>query len=159
VYHRILIAIVAVILLSGAGCQRAPVNPADKDDDIREVVYKYMFEQYLPELQSDVNIYFLALDSRTDPRSELLERFKSHTPPVKKVSASSRLGTGGIRDRSTGQKGVVFSVSDLRWIDDKEAVILGGVYQGGEAASSTLYHVEWMDGEWVVTEEDMDFIP
>ena len=53
----------------------------------------------------------------------------------------------------------MFSVSDLRWIGDKEAVILGGIYQGGEREARTLYHVEWMDGEWVVTEEDMDFIP
>ena len=79
-YQRLFIALVAVILLSGMGCKNNPTNPADKDDDIREAVYKYMFQQYLPELQTDVSVFFLALDSRTDPRSELVERFKDHAP-------------------------------------------------------------------------------
>jgi len=149
--------LIALATIGGWGCQKATETPEDRDDDVRVAVYNYMFDKYMPELQADVEIYYLAVGSRSDPRSDLIVRFKDHVPPVKKVSASSRLGTGGVHDRSTGQKGVVFNIGSLKWIGEKEAIATGGLYQGGESAASSTFHVEWLDGEWVVSEEDMDY--
>jgi len=152
-----LILLIALAMSWCWGCQKAQETPEDRGDDVREAVYKYMFDKYMPELQADVEIYYLAVGSRSDPRSDLVERFKGHVPPVRKVSASSRLGTGGVHDRSTGQKGVVFNIGSLKWIGEKEAIATGGLYQGGESVASSTFHVEWLDGEWVITEEDMDY--
>jgi hypothetical protein len=157
-YKQIFTLLCALLLLGAVGCQKMPETQADRDDEVRAAVFKYMFEQFTPELQADVEVYFLALGSRTDPRSELLERFKGHLPPVKKVSASSRLGTGGVRDRVTGAKGVIFNIGEVKWISDKEVIVTGGYYQGGEGAAGGQYHVTFEDREWVVEEAEMQWI-
>lgn len=156
--QRIFIVVCALLLLGGFGCKKAPLTKAQIEDNIREAVFRYMFEHNASAMQQNAEVYFLAVGSRTDPSQDLMARFKGHTPRVKTVSAATHLGIGGIKDRATGAKGLLFNIREISWITDDEVIVTGGYFEGGVSSSENQYHVFFQDNEWVVTEAEMQWI-
>jgi len=131
---------------------------AAAEDDIREATFRYQFQHNASGLQQKADVYFLSLSEKdTDPGDEFLKRFVNHKPPVKKVSSSvGRLG--GVRDKDTGGKGLIFRVGGIKWVNETEAEVNGGYYEGGLSASGNTYFLKKQDGKWVVTRDEMHWI-
>ena len=135
----------------------APARSA-AEDDIREATYRYQFLHNASGLQQKADVYFLSLGEKdTDPSDAFMKRFADHKPTVKKVSSSAgRLG--GVRDKDTGGKGLIFRVAQIKWVSETEAEVSGGYYEGGLSASGNTYYLKKENGKWVVTRSEMHWI-
>ena len=110
-------------------------------DDIREAVFRWQFDHNASSQQKKAQAYFLGVGDRDDPTDEFMKRFANHKPPVRKASACSADAGKGVRDKKTGEKGLIFRVRKIEWKSDTEVEVQGGYYEGGLSASSNTYTV------------------
>ena len=133
------------------------VERSSQADDIREAVFRYQFVSNACGCEKEV--YFLSLGrskfTDKDPGDEFLERFQGHKPAVKKVSKSTTHVTEGVRDKETGESGLIFRVIEITWISDLEAEVEGGYYLNGLNSSGNWYRIALEGGEWVIKEETL----
>jgi len=140
-----------------------PPLPHDEDrlaqeDSIREVVFRYQFDHNASGLKKDAAAYCLSLsDGRTDPSDQFITRFKGNQPPVRKISECG-LVNHVVTDVTTGKRGLIFRVTQMRWISGKEVEVVGGYYEGGLSASGDTYRVVRQHGNWYVSEDRMNWI-
>lgn len=74
------------------------------EDDIREAVFRYQFNHNASGLKQNAKVYYLSFgEEGKEPSDAFLERFKGHTPPVKKAS-----------EFNGGQQGLVFNVTTIQ---------------------------------------------
>jgi hypothetical protein len=143
----------------------APIDSAAKklvqEEHIREAVFRYQFENNVSGQQKSAKAYFLSLGAAgkpSDPSNELLARFINHNPPVKKVSQCTFSVSEGVKDRSTGERGLVFMITKINWISSTSVEVEGGYYEAGLSGSANRYLVKFKNGKWVVTEDTMLWI-
>lgn len=126
---------------------------ASQEDDIRVAVFRYQFLNNPSGQQQRAGVYCLSIsEGNSDPSDLLMERFRGHSPPVKKVSACSTSPDAGVRDLETGVHGLVFRVSKITWTTDSDADVEGGYYESGLSAGGARYHVRRAGSEWIVTD-------
>jgi hypothetical protein len=128
--------------------------PLSETDDISEAAFRYMF--------FGKSAYYLAIimgEKKVDPDDALLKRFADHKPPVKKVSECTVTSAHeGVRDKETGEHGLIFRLGEPRWTSDKEVEIDGGYYESGLAASGNTYYLKKEDGKWKVYNHQQHWI-
>ena len=128
---------------------------------ILEAVYFYQFDHNASGQQRAAGVYCLALslagEKDKDPSPTLLGAFKDHTPPVKPVSQCKH-SMAGVYDRETGNRGLIFYISQVDIISDTEATAAGGYYEGGLSSSGNTYHLTKAEGGWKVTADQMHWI-
>lgn len=125
-------------------------------DDIREAVFRWQFEHNASGLKKKAGAYFLQIgEKRGDPTDKFLKRFADHKPPVRKAS-----GCHGdpVRDKTTSEQGIIFSVTNIEWKSDTDVVVKGGYCEGGLSASGNTYTLKKDKGKWQVTGDRMDWI-
>lgn len=130
---------------SGSGLQPA------EEDNIREAVFRYQFKHNASGQQQNAKAYFLSLGKDKDPGDQFMERFKNHKPPVKK--ASQGITNNGVRDKETGERGLIFGVTSIKQINEDEVEVNGGYYEAGLSASGNVYRVKREGDRWVVKED------
>lgn len=74
---------------------------------------------------------------------------------MKKVSECV---TGGVADKATGKRGVLFHTGAIKWLSDIEAEITGGYYEEKLSSSGSTYHLKKVDGKWIVTKDVLNVI-
>jgi hypothetical protein len=129
---------------------------ADQEDNIREAVFRHQFKAFLPTPKN--KLYFLLFGTQTDPQDPpvtFMERFQGHIPPVKPFSQCVTSRKEGVKDKNTGERGLIFSVKSITWGSAIEAIVEGGYYSHGRAASYNCYRVVYEGGKWVVKEDKM----
>lgn len=131
-----------------------PIVRVQAEDDIREAVFRHMFQRNASSLQQGAAAYFLQLGDGQDPSDILIQRFAGHTPPVKKVSQST-VGPQGVVDKETGGRGLLFEIDSIKWLFDTEVEVAGGYYEGNVSSSGNTYTVRLQDGKWMVVEDRM----
>ncbi len=131
-----------------------------EEDDIREAVFRYQFEHNASAQPQDAAAYFLSLDPHEsgflfneDPTDDVMRRFEGHKPPCKKVSECSSHRFEGVRDRETGEEGLIFTVGNIRWINEDEVEVSGGYYAGSLSASGNIYSVVREGDRWIVKKD------
>lgn len=112
-------------------------------DDAQEAVFRHLFQHNHSALQSRANAYCLSFARNTEPAEEFLQRFKDHSPPVRKLSEFQ------------DGRDLQFSIDSARWIDDDTVEIEGGYFEHGDSASSNRYQVSRESGQWVVVEDKL----
>lgn len=128
-------------------------------DDIREAVFRWQFDHNASGLQNKAQAYFLAVgDKDSDPSDEFMKRFPEHKPPLRKVSACSADAGKGVRDKKTGEKGLIFRVRKIEWKSDTEVEVKGGYYAADLSASGNTYTVKKENGKWKVANDKMEWI-
>jgi hypothetical protein len=153
-----------LLAIQFAGCAVFKVshNVSGKyKDDIREAVFRYLFEHNGLELRGDQWVYFLAYKNEgwKSPSADFMKRFAGHTPRVKPVSdANIEAGSGTVTDKVMLQKGIIFYIATMEWVDENMAKVEGGYYMGNEGARGNSYYVERQGDSWVVTKEAMHWI-
>ncbi len=126
---------------------------AVKEDEIKTAVFLYQFEQNPSGLPQDIKVCFLSLGApvlENEPTDYFLKRFQKQPFAVKKVSQCKV--NVGVEDKETGLKGKICQVRNIKWINEAEVEVNGGIYFGLLAAGGYIYHVVWENDQWVVKE-------
>ncbi len=130
-----------------------------QEDEIRETVFRYQFDHNASGQQKRAKAYFLSIcDKDRDPSDEFMKRFAGYKPPVRKASACRTNATNGVVDKRTGEQGLLFRVTGIKWISDTEVQVGGGYYEAGLSASGNTYTVKKANRKWKVTADMMHWI-
>jgi hypothetical protein len=151
--NRLGIALFAFLLFPG-GCKDlgSEPTPYQLTDDIREAVFRQMFQTPPSGSYGDVSAYYLSfctLDSlgvprnRQDPPTEFLTRFRGFPLPVK---MGSECHSYPLVDINTGEPGMWFYVGSLEVLDEN-TVRVGA----GDAFCLARYYLTRNGGVWTVT--------
>lgn len=154
----------AIVCLFCAGCDsipsslsflRSPADRAIQEDDIRESVFRYRMDH--PHRDGP---FFLSIDGK-DPSDTFMARFANADRKVKKASQSyfkSTLPRTGLRDRSTDEHGVWFSVGAISWLSLDRVEASGGMYCGSLCADGGIYRLRKKNGHWVVESYEVHIV-
>ncbi|SRR6266568_319216 len=168
--------ILSAAMCAVLACTPATMRPIAKDrcglgrpghdDDIREVVFRELFPHDFSGHGRNAAVYFIEVDSGKlpgaelccwDPSDDLLGRFRSHTPPVKPVSAGLplRMANDTLSDPERGQAAVLFSTRSLCWVSDSEVEVEAESWIDALGSRDYRYTVVFKSGKWVVTSEEL----
>jgi hypothetical protein len=146
--------LVFVLVTSVASC--VATHNIKPEDDIREVTFRYQFSPWLrqiPEQELGRMIFFLAVgENKEDPGKEFMGRFINNKPAVKTRSHATG-GLQGVKDRDTGQPGVIFYVSKIKWLKETEVEVEGAYFGHGQSSSRSTYTLAKKNDKWVVMKE------
>ncbi len=137
---------------------RGPPKVPDREkqeEDIAEAVFRYQFLHNASGRQHKAAVYFLSLRDR-NPRKEFMARFAGNTPRVSTVSECTE--DDDIRDLDTDEPGILFRITDFKWITPTRVEVSGGYNEGRLSSSGDTYYVEKRDGDWVVVRDEMHWI-
>jgi hypothetical protein len=67
-------------------------------------------------------------------------------------------GTAQVLDRESGLLGLIFRVTEIRWLTASEVEVDGGYEEAGESGSGNIYRVVKRQGYWEVVECQMLWI-
>lgn len=134
------------------------------DPDIAEATFRYQFTHNESGQQSNTHVYCIgferkpALGGWEDPPPSLVSRFGDLSPPVKAASECSASSEHGVKDRETGESGLIFGISVIQCTSDTQCMVDGGYYEAGLSASGDTYYLEKTGGKWVVVKDEMHWI-
>ena len=126
------------------------------EDDIREATFRYQFSPWLRQAQArelENVVFFVEIgENREDPGKEFMERFANNKPAIKARSRATG-GLQGVRDRDTGQPGIIFYVSKIKWLKETEVEVEGSCFVNAGNSSRSTYYLTKKNDRWVVTKE------
>jgi hypothetical protein len=128
-------------------------------DDIYAAVFTWQFEHNGSGQQQSAKVYFIGVGEKaSDPSDAFMRRFADHKPPVRKASASHYVEHKGILDKKTGEQGLAFRATSIKWISDTEVEVGGGYYEAELSSSGNIYTVKKEHGKWKVSKDKMLWI-
>ena len=149
--------IVNVVLL----CALISIALADtgrilQEGDIRKAVFRYQFKDPEFKQQEKPSFYCLSLGETipTDPSDDFLRRFAYNRPPVQKASACGDRN-GGVVDKRTGKRAVIFYIMSITWISDTAVTVEGGYVEGNVGGADYVYTVNREKRKWKVANGQM----
>jgi hypothetical protein len=131
-----------------------------QEQNIREVVFRYLFDHNASGQQRNALIFCLSLsfDEHVDPSDEFMKRFDSHNPPVRKISDCAEHPFAGVTDKRTGKRALLLRVTTIQWISEVEGEVGGGYYEGPLNASGNTFRVVRSRGQWKVVGDKLNWI-
>lgn len=127
------------------GSANSQVQNAELENDIREIVLRYMFEHEAQQQKPYSKALYITIEKK-DPDDKLIARFKDHSLPVKKGSESVITGDiRGVSDKKTGEGGVLYNLGEIKWLNENEVDVNGSYYVANLFAGGCRYRVvrEW----------------
>jgi hypothetical protein len=142
-----------VFLSVGMGADNARQS---QEDDIREAVFRWQFDHNVSGQQKKAKVYFLAVGEKySDPSDQFIKRFADNKPPVRKRSECTADAGKGVLDKKTGEQGLLFHVTSIKWKSDAQVEVEGGYYEAGLSASGNIYTLKNERGKWKVTNDKL----
>jgi hypothetical protein len=138
----------------------APRIEVAGEDDIREAVFRHLFDHNASGLQKAAKVFCLQIEGNQDPSPELLRRFDGYAPRVKKASLCTfkpRHLTGGVVDE-TGAPALIFRVDTIQHPGENAATVEGGYFEAGLSASGNVYELVREGNRWIVKKDTMKWI-
>jgi hypothetical protein len=114
---------------------------------LTEAAFRYQFVNNQSSLQDRASAYFISVEGDADPSAELLARFADHQPPVKPLSAARRANEQ-IQDPATGQRALIFRVSEIQFETADDSRIKAGYEEGRLSASWITLSASCIDSRW-----------
>jgi hypothetical protein len=148
---RATIFVILVLALHAPSFATDPVR-SSQEDDIREAVFRYLFDHNGSGQQHNAHAYCLAIvitGEEIDPSAQLIKRFAHHKPPIRKASACHSTEIQVVENRWE-KPALIFSVSEIEWISDTEVAITGGYEEANNSSSFCGYTVSKQKGQWTV---------
>jgi hypothetical protein len=127
------------------------MNRRDAEDDIRETVYRQMMSESATTIKPSAAAYFLGLGPRDeDPPLMFMVRFEGQIPPVYRFSRCKITAGKGVLDRISGEEGVAFSITGIKWVNEMKAVVTAGYYESMVNSATRDYQVARGEQGWKV---------
>jgi hypothetical protein len=133
---------------------------AAAEDDIREAVFRHLFNHNASGQQRAAKVYCLQIEGKQDPSPELLRRFEGNEPRVKKASLCTfqhGAARGGVVD-DTGAPGLIFRIDTIQHPGADSAVVEGGYFEAGLSSSGNVYELVKDGDRWIVKKDTMRWI-
>lgn len=121
------------------------------EDDIREAVFRYQFQQYDAKGSRNFTVY-LSVGDPQGPSDDFMKRFRKEMPFVKKSAEAVISPTEGVKN------GIILIAEEVNWTHPDRAVVSGGYYIASLGAESNLYTVQRKNGKWAVTDVRLEWI-
>ena len=120
-----------------------------EEDCIEEAVYRYQIQN--SEGHAPTGLFFLSGDQGRDPSDEALSRLESSSYHVRPVSQSVNDHTV-IKDRETGEPGVILSMGKISRPDKGDAAVDLSAYSGWGDVKGYVYLLKRGLNGWEVIE-------
>ena len=112
------------------------------ENDASEVVFRHMFSLFRDEGHGAERpaVYFIVFGNLlTDPRPSFISRFDDLAIPVKGFEGARLVDSSSLRDRGTGQDGVLFQVAKIKQISDSEVQLEAAFAKTLQGTERLLY--------------------
>jgi hypothetical protein len=153
--RAVVVTLTLALLAAACGSTATEQRQASDEWNVREVVFRYQFANADIEDRGAQAVYFMGLDEgEADPPGLLLDRFAVHSPPVMAAGRAERT-LQGVSRADNGDRGVLFFQGDIDRVNDRKVIVEGGFFQHQRSSATALYHVNLLDGKWVVTVREM----
>jgi len=155
--NLILIIMISILLMMAVflNIDRRSTNSGTADD-LMEAVFRYQFAHNCSASQDEANAYYIGISNDRDPSDDFMKRFVKNKPTVKKISKSiifqKDLGYRVI-DRETGQEGLIFRITSVRFLNDEMAEVKGGYYEASLSSSENTYQLVQTGKTWKVIKD------
>jgi hypothetical protein len=161
IVRKILLSLAFIIFLFSAAimstdADRTRIRTA-QEDNIREAAFRYLFLHNASGLQQAAQVFCLSVNGR-DPADMFMSRFRNEKPRVLRSSDCSKGGWNGVRDRRTGEEGLLFELTDVYWYSDDEVYVDGSYYSAPLSAAGYSWRVLHERSGWVVRSEHTHWI-
>ena len=134
--------------------QQFRLKRADDENNVRLTLLQYLFAAQNGDTESKV--YFLDIEG-TNATADCLQQFKDNVIPVKNVS-QARYGQVAVPfDKASHQRGCVFSLSAVRWVNDDKVTVAARVHWGGREGYGGTYPMVRQGSQWVVKQSTENF--
>lgn len=159
--QRILLSLAFIVFLFGTAIMSTDADRkhirAAQEDNIREAVFRYVFLHNASGLQQDARVFCLSVNGY-DPSDMFMFRFRNEKPRVLRSSECVKGGWSGVRDRETGEEGLLFELTDVYWYSDDEVYVDGIYYSAPLSAAGYSWRVLQERSGWIVKSEHMHWI-
>lgn len=126
------------------------VSREDEENDIADVVFHFQIQQQLQV--ADRKVIFLFRADKRDPSDDFLRRVRAGKSVIKKLSQSKE-DASGVKDKTTGEDGLILGVSAIKWITVNEVEAVGNVHFNRQNSLTYAYHiVKETNNKWTVKE-------
>lgn len=139
---------------SGANLVRpnesAQMNRKDEEAKIVEAVVCYQLKQ------EDMHgrVIFLSAEDKRDPGDALLKQVRCGAYDIRKVSQST-MDSGTVKDKSTGEKGVVLGVTSIKWVNETETLVTSRMQSDRENLLTYVFRLAKEENSWVVKKREV----
>lgn len=128
--------------------ESAAMDRKDQEEKIVAAAVCYQLKQQPAAIQS--RVIFLFTGDRIDPSDSLLGKIRCGTQDVRKVSEST-LDSGTVKDKKTGEEGVIFGVISIKWVTETEVVASGKIQSDKEnSLTHAVRLVKDENSTWIV---------
>jgi hypothetical protein len=130
-----------------------------EEENVKEVVFRLQIEH--GRVDDIYYLSFTSIDSKTnklidsDPSGEFIHRFNGLPQKVKPVSQCDLIDFF-VKDKITGEKGIILRIRSVSWLSETEALIESSSYRGPLDAGGINYKVQFQNNKWkIVSSEAM----
>jgi len=127
---------------------------AAEEENVAEVVFRHRIEEER-KAEGD-SIFFLARPADTDPSDSFMRRFEGMRL-IRRFSQGKKVSEG-VKDKQTGERGVILDVHRIVWLNDAEVKVGVGTYVWGWGQSGSVCRVIREGGKWAVKECELTMI-
>ena len=128
--------------------EESPINA-----EVREVVFRYMFDHY--NYGAHVKVYCIEAE-RPLPDS-FIQRFSQIKPHVVWAFECDNSGPMmSIRNKKTGESGMRMTILSIQWIKRQEAEVKVSAFSDGIAANWNTLRVLFGQGHWKIVNDKLD---
>jgi hypothetical protein len=117
------------------------------EDCVINAVVRYEIENVEGHKSSD--LFFLSIDDHKDPSHKLMTKLLGGSYRVRPISSSID-ERSVVRDRVTGEPGVVLSIGKTDFKNEDSALVSLSAYSGFGDAKGYLFELKRIKGDWVV---------
>ena len=131
--------------------ESAEMNRKDEEAKIVEAVVCYQLKH--EDMQG--RVIFLSTEDNRDPSDTLLKQVRCGAYDLRKVSQST-MDSGTVKDKSTGEKGVILGVTSKMWVKETETLVTGRMQFDRENLLTYVFHlVKEENNRWVVKKREV----
>jgi hypothetical protein len=130
--------------------ESAAMDQKDQEEKIVAAALCYQLKQQPAAIQG--RVFFLFTGDRKDPSDSLLGKVRCGAQDVRKVSEST-LDSGTVKDKKTGEEGVILGVRSIKWVTETEVIASGNIQSDIEnSLTHAVRLVKDQNSRWIVKE-------
>jgi len=143
-------AVYALLLFVSTSLGVQATDRSGQEDGIRDATFRFEIQRLSvhPPKVYFLRVYDVSLHKDVDPSDAFMKRFAANEPRVAKASESTSFSGGTVRDKITGDEGILLTLKPIKWLTGDEVELTG--IDEGDGSGETNYLLKKKDGKWAV---------